>query len=83
MSRWPARLAPPVCPADNLARAFWQSRTGERDPPQLADLPALARAVRASWPTTTAEPAPTGAQEGANEMVRPVLRFVRTASDNA
>ena len=68
MTRWPARLAPPVFAADTQARTFWQSRAGLREPPPLADLPALARAVRASHEATTHEPESPGVEEAANEI---------------
>ncbi|MDQ3038885.1 MAG: hypothetical protein M3R16_03655 [Pseudomonadota bacterium] len=35
---------------DNRSRAFWQSRSGLRDPPELADIPALAEAIKRTWP---------------------------------
>jgi hypothetical protein len=31
---------------DNVARAFWQSRCGLREPPELTDIRALAREIR-------------------------------------
>lgn len=65
MSRWPARLPPPVIATETRERSFWQSRAGLRDAPHLTDLTALARAVRA---TTTADPPTPGAQEKADGM---------------
>ncbi len=44
-AKW-SRLSAPVCPMDNVRRAWWQSRHNLTDPPQLADLVALARAIR-------------------------------------
>lgn len=32
---------------DTRERYFWQSRAGLRDPPELVDIPALVRAIRA------------------------------------
>lgn len=43
---WP-KLHGTVCALDNLARYWWQSRHNLRDPPDLTDIPALARAIRA------------------------------------
>lgn len=47
MNKWPARLSTPVLPADNVAMSFWQSRAKLRDAPQLVDIRALARRIRA------------------------------------
>ena len=33
--------------SDSRARYWWQSRHNLRDPPDLVDIPALARAIRA------------------------------------
>jgi len=49
-AKW-GRLAPPVFPLDNIARAFWQSRAGLLDAPQLTNLAALASAIRTPAPT--------------------------------
>lgn len=65
MTRWPARLAPPVIATDTVARSFWQSRAGMRDPPDLVDLAQFARELRA---TTPDEAQSSGAQDKANEM---------------
>lgn len=72
MTRWPARLAPPVYPAETQAMMYWQSRHRLRYPPQLTDLRQLARDTRRTWPTTTVEAPTTGGQEKANEVGRRV-----------
>lgn len=74
MTRWPARLAPPVIATETIARYWWQSRSGLRDPPDLVDLAALAAGVRRTWQAPDA-----GAQETANETKRPRLRIVRNS----
>lgn len=54
MKKW-GRLAPPVNPMEQVARAFWQSRAGLREPPELTDLPALARALRTTQHGTASD----------------------------
>jgi len=54
-AKW-GRLAQPVFPMDNVARAFWQSRSGMIDAPELTNLAALASAIRTPAKTEDTTP---------------------------